>query len=103
MMVPWMADPRQEELERLQEKHSSLEEKFNKVTSEIGELKKLLQQLMAQGTSPPTNEPPSKKQATFATPKRPDRRQKMADTEQETEPGSGLTDPDAGQYQHMQE
>ena len=72
--VSGWTDHRNDEFTQLQEKHSNLEDKFNEVTAELGELKLLLQQLISQGQQPPTCEPPTKKQATFATPKRTDRR-----------------------------
>jgi len=89
---------RNEEFLKLQEKHTDLESKFHQVTSEIGELKDLIQQLLMQNYQPPT-----KKQATFETPQRRERRSQREEQEMEAEDGSALNDPNAGNSQHMEE
>lgn len=89
---------RNEEFSKLQEKHSDLESKFKQVTSEIGELKDMIQMLIAQNYQPPT-----KKQATFDTPQRTERRHRRENEAMEAEFGSTNNDPNAGNNQHMEE
>jgi len=99
--VSGWTDHRNEEFVQLQEKHSSLEEKFQSVTAELSELKDLLQQLLAQGQcgGQAAPEPPQKKQATFNTPQRVDRNeanQWLQNVAMELEYGPDATDPEAG-------
>lgn len=90
-------DKRNDEFNKLQEKHTDLESKFNQVTAELGELKNMLQQLLVQNY-----QPPAKKPALFDTPQRPDRRAYNTGKDMNTE--FGLTDsPGAGELQQMQE
>jgi hypothetical protein len=97
--VSGWTDHRNEDFVKLQEQHSSLEEKFQSVTAELSELKDLLQQLLAQGKTQAATEPPQKKQATFETPKRSERREPslwLQNVAMELEYGPGETDPEAG-------
>lgn len=93
-MSGW-TERRNEDFTKLQEKHSDLEKKFSQVTNEIGELKDMLQQLLAQ-----SYQPPSKKQATFETPQRSERRSRQSGNDMEAEFESTNNDSNAGNVQH---
>lgn len=93
-MSGW-TERRNEDFTKLQEKHSDLEKKFCEVTNEIGELKDMLQQLLSQSYQPPT-----KKQATFETPQRAERRNRQRENDMETEFESTYNDSNAGNDQH---
>jgi len=99
--VSGWTDHRNEEFAQLQAKHSTLEDKFNAVTAELGELKLLLQQLVAQGQQQPTSEPPNKKQATFETPKRTDRRSRRYDDPESMEHEPADNGSETGNIQNM--
>lgn len=97
--VSGWTDPKSEEFSKLQEQHSHLEAKFESVTAELGELKTLLQQLLAQSKPQQESEPPSKKQATFETPKRAERgdiRNWLQSNDMDLEYGLDETNPEAG-------
>ena len=96
--VSGWTEHRNDEMAKLKEKHSTLEDKFNNVTAELIELKSLLQQLLSQGQNSTTSEPPTKKQAMFETPKRNDRQQQRSDHSMDTDTES-VHDSEAGQYQ----
>jgi hypothetical protein len=100
--VSGWTDQRNDEFAQLQDKHSHLEEKFNRVTTELEELKLLLHQILAQGKPQTIEEPPTKKQATFETPKRPDRRTQHDDNTicMELEPAE--IGSETGQSQHAE-
>lgn len=91
-------DRKNEELVKLQEQHSILETKFDKVTEELGELKDLLQQLLVQNMQPPT-----KKQATFETPKRSEKKTQRNVNDMDTECDLTETDLMTGNHQQWQE
>jgi hypothetical protein len=95
-------DQRQEEFNKLQEAHSQLQANFHKVTDEICELKVMMQKLL-ENTYRNQVEPPKKKQATFDTPRRNDKRYQRDDTEMDTEWGPTINDPTAGEFQQQQE
>lgn len=99
--VSGWTDHRNDEFAQLQEKHSTLEDKFNEVTAELGELKLLLQQLISQGQQQATNEPPTKKQATFETPKRTDRRRQHYDEPESMEHEPADNGSNTGNFQNM--
>lgn len=95
--VSGWTDHKNEELAQLQENNTRLQDQLNTVTAELGELKHLLQQLILVQNRPPSEqEPPTKKQATFETPERSERRSNRTElqtmsgiepTEQGSEPG----------------
>lgn len=100
--VSGFTEHRNEEFAKLQERHLDLEEKFNTVTAELGALRDLLQQLISQGkTSATEHDLPNKRQATFETPQRLDRRQQRHEDNMETDNESN-DDSDAGQFQLRQ-
>ena len=100
--VSGWTETRTEEFNRLQERHSNLEEKFNIVTAELGTLKDMLQQLLLQGKQTTDVETPAnKRQATFETPQRADRRQPRQEENMEMDNESN-SDSEAGQYQLSQ-
>ena len=101
--VTGWTDTKQEELNTLQEKHSNLEEKFNIVTAELGELKTLLYQILAQRTPPEDHEPPNKKQATAETTHRTERGKQSVEYHRNTGHRSTARDLDTGEDQYMQE
>jgi hypothetical protein len=97
--VSGWTDSKTDELTKLQEKHSTLEEKFQFVTAELSELKILMNQLIAQGKAQAGTGPPQKRQATFDTPNRADRQKPTNWLQQESmdmEYGPDETDPEAG-------
>lgn len=100
--VSGWTEAKNDELSKLQEKHKHLESQFVTVTAELGEMKELLHQLLAQGKQA-QNEPPSKKQAIFETPQRSDRRSKRVEEDMDMEHESAINDSIAGRNQHMQE
>jgi hypothetical protein len=100
-MSGW-TDRRQEEFSKLQEQHSDLEQKFQVVTEELCQLRSLLERLLTQNQAS-NGEPPNKKQATFQTPQRSERRQLREVNDMDEECGSPGKDPKAGNIQHMQE
>lgn len=93
---------RQEEFIKLQEQHTDLQGKFDKVTEEIGELKQLIKQLLTNN-SQQQSEPPTKKQATFETPQRSERRHRRETNQMDTECEPTTNGSKAGDLQHMQE
>lgn len=100
--VSGWTEHRNDEFAQLQEKHTTLEDKFKEVTAELSELKILLKQLLSQGQSQQMEEPPTKKQATFETPKRSDRRSQRYDDDAESmehEPADNGSE--TGNHQNM--
>lgn len=98
--VSGWTENRNDEFVKLQEKHTALETKFDNVSAEIIELKHMIQQLLSQGQAPAAQEPPNKKQATFETPRRHDRRSPRDDTtmDMEHEPAN-QTGSETGKFQ----
>jgi hypothetical protein len=98
--VSGWTEQRHDEFSQLQEKHQKLEEIFQSVTAELSELKSMLQRLLTSQAQPHHDpEPPSKKQATFETPKREERgdiRHWLQHSSMDLESGSDAPDPDAG-------
>lgn len=102
--VSGWTDPKHDDFIQLQEKNNKLEDQLNKVTAELGELKNLLQQLIVQTKQPEEQGPPTKKQATFATPKQSEKRSQRlhsVNNESEGEPPDNGSDP--GKVQDMEE
>lgn len=97
--VSGWTEQRHDELAQLKEKHSTLEEKFNTVTSELGELKAMMKQLLAHNVTSTVQEPPNKKQATFNTPKRSEKRAPRLDTDMDTEHEPATNGSETGQDQ----
>ena len=101
--VTGWTEQRTEEIVKLQEKNTKLEDQLNTVTAELGELKNMLQQLLQLNKQQQEHDPPTKKKATFGTPTRKDRRSRTEeeDTEMRTEPAKNGSE--TGQDQNMEE
>lgn len=97
--VTGWTEQRQDEFAKLKEQHTNLEEKFNTVTAELSELKQMMQQLLVQSSQSGTIEPPPKKQATFNTPKRQEKRTSRIATDMDIEHEPATKGSETGQDQ----